>query len=696
MEYIIERVHQLMQLLYPGFLWGLLAMGIPIAIHLLQLRRPQRVLFTNTGFIREVELMTMRRRQLQELLVLLARVLAIISLVLLFCQPFIPVADGRGRVDTGVVGVLVDNSGSMQAAGQVQPQLAQEAAAGAAALGKSYGAGTHFKLVGQRGVSLSGAAYGLAVASQRVAGQQRGWGEARVRDALQDEQLGSVFLFSDFQKNEVGPAFWQGIRRSGEVVLVPQVARPAGNIYVDSVWLNDAFVRTRTNVGLHVRLRNGGAEAVADCPVKVLLGGRQVATFRVAVGVGQVSETTVQVQLADNKLTLGQVFTGDVPVTFDNTYYFTMQPAAAIHILEIGQLPTTQRAYANEPLFTYSFAKPQAVNYGELRQANLVLLSEVPQVDAGLREALAGVLRRGGSVVVVPPASPAARAAYHELFRALGAGGEQWVAPAAGVPTRQELAMPSPRDPFFKDVFGAQPRQAVMPQVAPVLRPGQGGADILRLRDGDGYLTEFGSGVGRTYVFAAPFAKEYTDFTTHALFVPVLYRLAMLSYHTDQQPAYRLTTGALALTVPPTAGREASDEASYRLVHDSLTYIPAQRVQNGQLHLDMPADLRTPGFYQLTTKGKVVTTLAFNADKRESELAAYSAVELRQLLGADHPNVRVLEGGARPEAIARYRAEQTGQPLWRYCLLVALACLLAEALLLRFGRPRAGAGLAAA
>jgi len=256
---------------------------------------------------------------------------------------------------------------------------------------------------------------------------------------------------------------------------------------------------------------------------------------------------------------------------------------------------------------------------------------------------------------------------------------------------RQEVALPNLRDPFFKDVFGAQPRRVVMPQVAPVLRVGRGGTDILRLRDGGSYLTEFSSGAGRAYVFAAPFAREYSDFMAHALFVPVLYRMAMLSYHTDQQPAYRLTAPAVALTVPAPVGRTAGDEASYRLVKDSLTYIPGQRLQSGQLHLDVPARLTTPGFYQLTRQGRVVTTLAFNADKRESELAAYSAAELRQLAGPGHPNVRVLEGGAQPEALARYRAEQTGQPLWRYCLLLVLACLLAEALLLRLGRPRTGA-----
>ena len=664
----------------------MVAIGIPIAIHLLQLRRPQRVLFTNTGFIKEVELTTMRRRRVQEWLVLLTRILAVVALVLLFCQPFIPANKQIASVNDEQVTVLVDNSGSMQAAGTKQLHLVQEATEGAIALGKSYSAGTHFRLLGQRGGSLTEAAYRVAVASQPLATHVTGWGSVAMRRAWQDERKGPLYLFSDFQKNEVAAQFAQQIGRERAVVLVPQVARPTGNVYVDSVWLNDAFVRAGASAGLHIRLRNGGSEAVADCPVKVLLGGQQVATFQVTVGAGQTAETTTQVQVPDARLAQGRVVTGDTPVIFDNTYYFTLQPATAIRVLEIGAEPATKTAYAAEPLFSYSFTQSQSVNYGELRQANLVLLSEVPQVDAGLREALAAVRQRGGSVVVIPTANPAARASYHELFRALGVGGEEWGAADSGGLARQEVAVPAANNPFFKDVLGVQPRQVAMPSVTPVLRLGRGGSDILRLRDGDGYLTEFGSGTGRTYVFAAPFGKDYSDFAAHALFVPVLYRLAMLSYHSDQPLAYRLSVPALTLAVPPQAGR-AADEASYRLVHDSLTYIPTQRLLGGQLHLDVPAGLAAPGFYQVTWQGKVLTTLAFNRDKRESELAAYSAAELRQLL-ADHPNVRVLEGGAQPEALARDHAAQTGRPLWRYCLLLALACLLAEALLLRFGRAR--------
>jgi hypothetical protein len=162
-----------MQFLYPGFLWGLLAVAVPIAIHLLQLRRPQRVLFTNTGFIREVELTTMQRRRLQELLVLLARVLGVVFLVLLFAQPFLPAQRTVNQGDS--VGIVLDSSPSMQVLGENQQSLLQEAVTKATALGKNVGVAAHFRVLGQPGGLLTQAAYLGKVAEMRTSGQQQGY-----------------------------------------------------------------------------------------------------------------------------------------------------------------------------------------------------------------------------------------------------------------------------------------------------------------------------------------------------------------------------------------------------------------------------------------------------------------------------------------------------------------------------------------
>ena len=479
-----------------------------------------------------------------------------------------------------------------------------------------------------------------------------------------------------------------------EVVLIPLAGKQSGNIYVDSVWLDDAFIRVATNLALRVRLRNGGSAVASDCPVKVLLGSRQVAAFRVTVAPGQAVVSEVQVQLQDNALALGRVVTEDAPVTFDNTYFFTLQPASVIRVLEIGPEPVAQQLYGNEPLFAYSFAKPGSVNYGAMRQANVVLLREARDVDAGLRDALRAVVARGGSVVIVPSALPTSRPAYQQLFRELGVGAAQWEA-ATATPELREVALPNAQEPFFRDVFGAQQRAVTMPRAAPVLRWSRTGTDVLRFRGGESYLAEFPSGTGKVYVFSAPFSEEYSDFVSHALFVPVLYRMAMLSYRNEQLPAYRMTAGTVTLQLSgsPNGAPNAPagpDEASFRLVKDSLTLIPAQRVVGQEVRLDLPVGMDAPGFYQVQRRGKPVTTLAFNQDKRESELAAYSANELRQLVG-NRPNVQVLEAGGNGANLAKFRAAQTGQPLWRYFLAAALACLLAEALLVRFGSQRGAA-----
>lgn len=674
-----------MQFLYPNFLWGLVALIIPVAIHLLHLRRPQRVLFTNTSFIREVELTTMRRRKLQELLVLLARVLGLIFLVLIFAQPFI--SPKSTAVHSEEVEVLLDTSPSMQASGETHRALVEEAVAGAKALGRNYGATARFHLLGQSKNSLTQTAYLTKLAEVRGTDGRDNWSNLANCQKEKRNNKNSLYVFSDFQRNARTKEVLQKIDVNKQVILVPQVARSVSNIYVDSVWLDDAFVRTQANLGLHIRLRNGGTDASADCPVKVRLGTQQVAAFSVSLAARQMTTTVIQVQLLAKQLTLGQVITGDSPIVFDNAYYFTLQPTATIRVVEIGAEPVAQQVYSAEALFTYYFAKPQQLNYGKLQQANIVIVREVTTINTGLREALVGVARRGGSVVVVPPHEAAGHEATTQLLRALGIGGVQWEASTTGPPVLQEVAMPSVKNPFFRDVFGTQPRQVVLPQIAPVLSLGRGGIDILRLRDGDSYLAEF-RGVGKTYVFTAPFSKGYGDFTTQGLFVPVMYRLAMLSYQTSQQPAYRLAAPVVSLELAPSTTPSRQAEAAFRLVQDSLTFIPAQRIRGTSLQLELPATMSKPGFYELWRNGKALTTLAFNQDRQESELAAYSVAELRQLVSPGHTNIRVLDGAAGPEALVRYRAEQTGQALWRYCLLAALACLLIEALLLRFGKPR--------
>jgi hypothetical protein len=674
-----------MALTYPWFLFGLIAVTIPIAIHLFELRRPKRISFTNVGFIREVKLISARQRKLKHWLVLLARISFIMALVLIFVQPYIT-APLQTTQSQSLVGVFVDATPSMQASTQnTQTSGFEKSIMEAQELPTAYPAITNFSLLNTSIQHQKKSEYLLELDKIKVSGQSDGISGLFKR--LTGVKAEQIFVFSDFQKTSFLAKDIAALDSTQKIFLVPMGGEKVQNVFVDSVWLDDAFIRGNTNIMLHIRLRNGGSIAVENCQAKLFVGDQQATAFRANVPVNGVATTSVQLRLEGGQLAKCKIELNDFPVAFDNSFYFTLQPSPQIRIVDIAGTENldnaTRRLYANESLFAYTAVRTSGIDYRTLESNDLVLVQEQTRIDAGLRESLARVVKRGGTLVIVPSAGAGARASYTQLFADLGVGPVTWE-PAGAAPVLRDVAVPTAQNPFFKDVFGNQNRPSLMPKVSPVIRWSRSDANIMRMRDGEGFLGEFSSGPGKVYVFAAPFSSTYSDFTQHVLFVPVMYRLAMQSYQRDQQPSYRLNQGTIAVNVAEAV--KNSGEQVFKLSKDSTTFIPSQRLQAGILRFDVPAAMREPGFYTLSLNGKTVASLAFNFDKRESELASYSADDLRQLIGPNRPNVQVYDVKTGESVAAKYKAERVGTPLWHYCLWIALASLLAEVLLLRFMR----------
>ncbi|GAB2793537.1 hypothetical protein HNQ93_003767 [Hymenobacter luteus] len=674
-----------MAFIYPWFLVGLAAVAIPIAIHLFELRRPQRVLFSNVEFIREVRLVTARQRRLKHWLVLLCRIGLVGFLTLLFAQPFIPAPQGEDQA--GVVEVLLDDTPSMmQLAAQAEGSLLDYAVQQATELPLAFPTTTRYLLLPELRKPLSSAEYRNAVNQIQIDGQ-KGNLLGLLASTQQTSQQGKspLFIFSDFQKKDFSARAFAELDTTRQMFMVPLVGQRKANVFVDSVWVNDAFIRLNTDVDLNIRLRNGGTLDVAECQAKLFIGKQQVAVFRGKVLAQQATTTRVRVRLAETGVQACHVEIDDFPVDFDNTYFFTLQPASQISVVEVAADDQLKRLYGNEPLFTYQQVGPQTTDYRTLAQANLIILREASALSVGMQQNLRNAVQQGATLVVVPSALNNNRGEYATFFRELGIGPLQWLQQPSAGPVLQEVAMPSTQNTFFRDVFAGINRQAAMPKAAPVLRWARSGTEVLRMRGGEEYLAGFSSGLGTVYVFAAPFSVPYSDFTQHALFVPVMYRLAMLSYQQEQQPAYRLNQQSIALRLPKGLDGEEG-EAVYRLIQDSLVFIPAQRRQGGVLYLDVPLGMQKPGFYTLQHNGQTLATLAFNFDKHESDLRSYTVAELKQLIGPNRPNVHVYETGEGQTVAARYKATRVGVSLWRYCLWGALACLLLEGILLRWKR----------
>ena len=136
-----------MQFIHPLFLVALVTLAIPIIIHLFNFRRFKKVYFTNVRLLQEIQQETKKQSQLRQLLILLARLLAIAALVIAFAQPYIPASKQQKKI-TGQrsVSIYLDNSFSMEAV-STDGRLLDLAKNKALEIVSSYGPSDVFQLV---------------------------------------------------------------------------------------------------------------------------------------------------------------------------------------------------------------------------------------------------------------------------------------------------------------------------------------------------------------------------------------------------------------------------------------------------------------------------------------------------------------------------------------------------------------------
>ncbi len=681
-----------MSFLYPSFLFGLLAVAIPIAIHLFNFRRTRKVYFTNVAFLKEVKTSTNSFRRLKQWLILASRILFITSLVLAFAQPFIRNPKRQGLNSQGNTGIYLDNSLSMQnESGKRQYlQLAtDEADALLSTLPKTPSIqlltndfesrdqylATPDKLKDRlTEVSFSPTSRTLESVYKRQHNLI-----SRTSQSVQNQ----LIWFSDFQKSTTGNLNRLVMDTSSRLFLVPVQTEETANIFVDSVWLATPFVKEMETNTLHVRLVNTGKEAVKSLPVKLFLDDKQVSSSSVNLEPNSPQVSAFDFTVKERGLKRGRISFEDYPVTFDNDYYFVLNASPVINIVHLFGTSSgsyVQNLFSSETIFQARSLNAQNADPTLLNTADLAILDGVTDVSGSLPAAIETFVKRGGSLLIFPPATNGS--SYSALLSRLGVP-NPLISKGGG---SEAIEPPDTKNPFFEAIFEntTQKDRMAMPTAQPVWQWNSRGSSLLRFKNGSSFLSRFDVQRGKVYLCASPLSDDFTTFQKHALFVPVLYKIAALS-KMQERLSFSFQEQSIAVEI-----NEIGKEPVFRLKSGKLELIPTQRISGKQLIFDIPENPQTgskqlaeAGYYELTLAGKVQKILAFNYDKKESQPESYSTAELKQIFSR-YKNVQVFNALNEGEFVSEFKAENQGRNLWKYCLIAALAFLLAEILIIRF------------
>lgn len=671
-----------MNFLYPGFLFALLAIVIPIVIHLFNFRKFKEVYFSNVAFLKDVQEQQSSREKLKNLLVLLARVLAIIFLVLAFARPFLSNVDAASFSKGNIVSVYVDNSYSMAAVNK-EGSLLDEAKRSAKDIANSYAVNDKFQLLTndfegkhQRLINSSEFLQALEDVKISSAGKTLQQVINRQQSVFTGQANRFAYLISDFQQ---GFSTTETIRKDSatQVSLVRLAANALPNIAIDSVWLLSPVHRPNTAEKIVVRLRNFGKEDVKNVPIKLAINGQQKAISSVRIKGNEAVTDTLSYNGLSAGWQKGTVSIKDFPITFDDQLHFTFQVTAHQQVLAINGEPSPylQALFAADPFFKFTTFAEDNINYAALRNYSLIVLNGLITPSSGLANELRNYLSSGGSVIIFPN-TDVDFAVFSTFLNTLGmpAVGELITAPTQV--TKIEL-----QHQLFEGVFEQLPKNLDLPKVNRYFNYLESSRvnkeTLLQLPAGKMFLAKYIVNDGAVFLASSGLTEKDGNLSKHPLFVPLMYKIAFES--AQQLPLFYSIAEDNLLTIPAT---KIGLNQSITLRGADFEAIPELQQQQAKTQLYLADQVKQPGFYQVQQADSTLAVAAFNSDRRESNMN-YATEDALQAQFGHQSGVQFID--TKKENISSAIAvKNNGTELWKLCLILSLVFIATEIALVRF------------
>ena len=669
-----------MSFVYPQILWGLLALAIPIIIHLFHFRRFKKVYFSNVKLLKEIKEEKSARNKVRNFLVLLSRLLAIAALVFAFAQPFIS-KNNSVKAGKNYVSIFVDNSYSMMAATEDVP-LIDKTKKRAEEIVEAYDPADQFQIL-----------------THELKGSQQRWiSKDNVRNAIDEIELSPkvnalsnvllvqqqtapgdgnhiLYMLSDFQKSITDIELEKDTTL--EVNLIPMQAVKESNIAIDSAWFESVVPSINQNNKLYVRVTNHSDENQKDVRLSITHNGQNRPEGTMDIPAHSSITDTINLLLTKAGWQEMEIKIDDYPIQFDDSYFINFNIKESIKVLSINNAGNDRyltALFRGLNQFDLDNVSESSIKYDKFKDYDLIILTSLTSVSSGLTGSLKTYVENGGNILVFPTRT-ANIETYNAFLNQLNANSiSQWEN------TEQAVSKINTSEFVFDNVYTSTNSNLKLPITKGHYNftsfSARGGEYLLRYRSGQNFLTKYNRGKGKLYICAAPLDVKYNDLVTNAeVFVPMLYKL---SFSATQSEKISYAIGNDNYT--EVNNTSSNNEIIYKIKGEE-EFIPGQTNMGNTTLVNFNNMIRKAGFYNLNLEDQLVKGLAFNYDRIESNLDYESTDELNERYGA---NANVIGNTASADLSQIIKQKDQGIRFWKWCLILALLFLAIETLLLRF------------
>lgn len=675
-----------MNFLFPAFLAALGVITIPILLHLFHLRRFKTFYFSNLSFVKALDVKSKSARKIKNFLILLARILALVSLVLAFAQPYWNKNQNQVASKPEVRILFIDNTFSMTSMGVEGELLAQARSMAKELISKdpigskflilsNFFAGEEMRLLGQADALDYIDALPMAPFPKKADVIYE-----RVKDLMQQLNVqGTLFVLSDGQINQWQPQ--RKLKLDYSIRFVQLKPENNTNLSIDSIWTNVPVMRPGAQFDLFVKIRNNNPTQVKAASMSLRMheneqmvnvefnGERSKVVNLSYITPRKHGFYRVEAEIEDNQIHFDDVLSAVFQVA-------DKMQTGIINGSDAGR--NVEFVYTLDDYYQVQLWQQNQVNLSAIGTVELLVLNQVTQIDGGLKNRVMDHVKDGKAVVLVPHPKSDLNS-WNELLADLQMPMLQ--KSDSGTVFINKIGV---ENSFFNGLFDSPNPKIQIPvkRKTRLISSGSKSNPLISFSDGTPFLCRSSSPKKNIFLFNADLHKGNANILTSDLFSTLFLRIGEVAGSIQPLFAFLGEPSELRFKVEKFNGDRP---AVMRLKEKE--FIPRQDFNNGVLSLVLSGRaeelILDAGYYEVYSENQIIGMTALNFPRTESELAYYNPeVFTRVMREKGVEKFSVLQVSESYE-IEKMRSTLDGG-LWRVFLVIAILFFLVEMLLVKF------------
>ena len=679
-----------MTFLSPSILWGMLAITIPIIIHLISLRHTRDTEFSTLRFIKSLKHETIRHLRIKQWLLVLLRTITILCLILMFSRPLITgtlTSKLAGDIESRAV-IVVDNSASM-AVHTDDGTLLDRAKSSLPAILKGLEGGTTVELYQTnppRKLFSGSQEEGRSIMTRVKGIEQTNMTDnlwTMIDSVLQmveaSEPNRECFIISDFQS---APSFTiDSLNPNSDwkyyCILQPKVEN---NISISEVSVLSQIKLPNHLVKLNTRVGNGGVTDKRNIPVELYLNDERVGQIVSQFQPSKFKDFMFQVYPGKTGIINGKIVIPADDFPMDNFRNFDLVIPNKIAVKVIGR--------SMEELFLLDLALSAITGETELLEIDrdlsddverlflndidILLLHNPTNLSNSAIEDLQRFLMNGGGLIwfvgndlnQTDPVAWPSLLKLPELIKTRHLDGESFFS----------TSIVDENHSLFTDL-NINNMNEELPQVFGYneVRLQMNHTPLIKLNNGHPLLVESKAFGSSGFVFTSPLNLRWNDLPAKGLLVPLLHRMLIL-LGTKEFNVQPLLVGQDKII--DIKGENINAEWVLKTPNENeIKLIPDYT--NEKLLITQTSEL---GSYHVFADGDLFSSFSTELSPNELPSIRIEGEKLAERLGVEQARIiqHTQHLGSELKEI-RY-----GRSIWRLLLFIALSCLVIESIL---GRP---------